>query len=454
MQAKRNNLSRFQLGGACPVDVDLDELTGLLRFQAFQRVCADRRLFNQPHGVVLVVFVDADNLKLINDSLGHTVGDGLIVEIGASLSECLPDRAVLCRKGGDEFVAAVLCDSTNHAQRVTDNLLHALRKTCSVAGHEILLSCSIGVSIEPSNTTDLSRQSNHADIAMYWAKKCGKNQLKVYDEGACSELVMMHALSMQFSEALESGELSIAFQPIYSMGVRNYDIMGAEALIRWQHSRYGDVPAEKILQLASKSGRVADLGRFVVRKACLAATRWPASKFVCVNFSAADFLRIDFADSIGEILDEVGLPAHRLNIEITESEVLELNEVVQNNVNLLRERGVRVGVDDFGTGYSSMGNIDGFPADFVKIDRSLISGCDHRVSSRIFIKAIKSVADKIGFDLVAEGIETIEELAIIRGAGISAAQGYYFCKPIAPSDTHVLMHRAETGGLALLRPIA
>lgn len=419
------------------VNYNLDELTGLLRFQEFQRSCADTEFFGSLHGVALVIFVDADNLKLINDSLGHNVGDGLIIKISEILSRYLPPGTLVCRKGGDEFVAALSCKDRLEAEGILHELITALRGSQMICDHEILLSCSVGASIEPVGTASLQEQCQAADIAMYWAKQSGKNQFKIFDKVDCADFEMMHALSIQFPSALERGDLSIAFQPIYSMGVRSSAILGAEALVRWEHADYGAIPAEKIVLLASKSGRIRDLGEFVVRTACSAATEWSDDMYVCVNFSAADFLRVDFSASISSILKEVNLSPRRLRIEITESEVLELNETVMRNLSLLRRCGIKIGVDDFGTGHSSMGNIDGFPADFVKIDRSLICGCDHRISSKIFIKAIKAVADKVGFELIAEGVETLEEVAVVRGAGISAAQGYYFCRPLVSADAQL-----------------
>ena len=190
--------------------VDKDELTGLFRFQPFQRECARLKLFKQPTGFVLVLFIDADNLKLINDSLGHCVGDDLISEIATSISTCLPKNAIACRKGGDEFLAVATCDDRIQAVKISQSVSKSLSGLRNISGHEIMLSCSIGASIEPGEISSLDRQSKNADIAMYWAKRDGKDQLRIYDEESCADFVMMHELSFQFPEALAKGELSVA----------------------------------------------------------------------------------------------------------------------------------------------------------------------------------------------------------------------------------------------------
>ena len=417
----------------------IDQLTGLLLYSSFQKACTTLYTQSSSTNPLLFLFIDADNLKQENDSLGHEAGDQMIVKIANLIANNLPNNAIMCRKGGDEFVVALECTDIVQAKKVPQQL-HASFSGChQIAGHETILSCSIGAAIETGPRVDLKQHEKHADIAMYWAKKCGKNQLKFYCEDDCKEISMQRCLSFQLPNALHEHDLSLAFQPIYRIADRY--ILGAEALIRWQHPEYGMIPAPQIIEAATHSGKLLLLGLFVLRKACEAAKSWPSQRYVSINFAASDFLHISLAQNVLEVLASVGFSPARLRIEITEAEMLELNDIVRSNINLLRKHGIKIGIDDFGTGYSSMGSIDSFPVDFLKIDKSLVSGCENRFSSKTFLRAIKSVAERIGLEVIAEGVETLSEGAVVRGCGISAAQGFYFCRPTTPPELLKLFQR-------------
>lgn len=407
-------------------------MTALWRYIGYHSECSRLGINEPADGVLLVLFVDADNLKQINDSLGHHVGDALIAAVASAMTGALPPEAVICRKGGDEFLAALRCTSDAEAQRVAEELVAGLNRPCPISDHEIMLSCSVGASIEPLGRISMVAHERNADTAMYWAKRSGKGMLKIFDRDDCYEISVSRALSAGFPAALMGRELSVAYQPIYRFETRK--ILGVEALVRWHHPEFGDIAPERVIQIATKSGKLSDLGKFVLLEACRAALHWPDDCYVSVNFVAADFLKVDFARDVLDILEDVGFPPQRLRVELTETEMLELNDIVLSNIHTLRSFGIKLGIDDFGTGHSSMGSIDSFPADFLKIDRSLVAGCDSRISSKIFIKAIKSVAEKVELELIAEGVETLEESAVLRCCGISAAQGYYFSRPTTEEE--------------------
>ncbi|MFK7882413.1 putative bifunctional diguanylate cyclase/phosphodiesterase [Roseobacter sp.] len=403
--------------------------------EKYEQVCAKK----PANSSALVLFVDADNLKQINDTLGHVVGDQLIAEIENTLLDSLPCDALVCRKGGDEFIACVVVDDTESAERIAEGVTCMLNTRRWILGHEILLSCSVGATISSEYKNNLSAELKQADMAMYWAKNSGKSQLKFFDNISCADLLMIQELSALFPAALERKEIIFYLQPIFHISSRK--IVGAEALIRWQHPKYGMINPESIIGIASKSGRISQLGIYVLRQACRAALNWPVETFVSVNFSACDFLHPGFPDSVLRELDSLGFDKTRLKIEITEAEKLEVNETVLSTITKLRQNGVRVGIDDFGIGHSSMVSIDSYPLDFVKIDRSLISDCDSRKTSRVFIKAIHQASKNLCIEVIAEGIETLAEAAVVRGIGIPYAQGFYFNHPVTPEEMSQLFDK-------------
>lgn len=389
--------------------------------------------------VISLIFVDADNLKQVNDTLGHAIGDRMIEEMGRVLSEFLPSSATICRKGGDEFIACFCAESVLAAEKTAFGVLWALNTSCQVGEHEMVLGCSVGLDTAPIRFADLDVQIKQADIAMYCAKRSGKGCMKVFDVDQCSAIIATQELSADFPSALRNGDLRVLYQPIFRIAERK--IVGAEALVRWSHPTLGEVGAGQIIEIATKCGRLSDLGKFVLHTACTEAIDWPPDQLLNVNFSASDFSYPNFATDVISTLHATGLDAFRLRIEITEGEKLSLTNQVTMNIQNLRDYGVSIGIDDFGAGHASMASIDQYELDFIKIDRTLISRCDTRFSCKTFIKAIVKVAVELELEVVAEGIETLEEAAIVRGLGISWAQGFYYEPPIRPEALRKLFVR-------------
>lgn len=409
---------------------EVNQANSLLEYTDFSKLYEKLRKKTPPDKPILVLFADADNLKQVNDTFGHELGDALIAEIATILNDNLPSGSIICRKGGDEFIACTAVKNFETAERVATGITCMLNNRRFLLSHEVLLSCSVGASISVNYECSLHTQLKNADTAMYLAKSSGKGQLRVFDEHACSKLLMVQELAKVFFSELKTKRLSFCFQPIYRMS--NRQIVGAEALIRWHHEKYGMICPEIIVEIAGKSGRMRELGDFILSEACSAAIHWPLDTFVSVNFSPSDFLRADFADFVLSELRAVGLDASRLRIEITESEKMLLTDDVFSNLSKLRQNGVSVGIDDFGTGNSTMANIDKVPVDFVKIDKSLVSDCHQRKSSKIFINAISKVSRHLKLEVIAEGVETVQDYAILRGLGVIFAQGFYFHRPISP----------------------
>jgi len=375
----------------------------------------------------MFMFVDADNLKRINDRLGHNVGDVIIKHTASILQRIMPKNALICRKGGDEFLAVVPVNNEKHGLSIATKVHKELCGRHLICGHYLEISCSIGLALSNEGALDFQANEHRADIAMYFSKTHGKGQVKAYCPEDCKPLEVTHDLSIEFPDALHSEQLFCVFQPIYSMHDRR--VVGCEALLRWHHDRHGDVSPEMIIEIAKTTGEMKNLSRAVLKMACHATASWPTEVYVSVNFAASDFLHDDCSQFTLKTLDEFQVLPSNLRIEITETELLDLNETVLSQINELRLAGVLIGMDDFGTGYASMGSIDEFPGDFIKIDRSLVARCDERESSKIFVRAIRQVAQKQSLEIIAEGVENLNEAAALRGCGIDFAQGYYLQRP-------------------------
>lgn len=404
------------------------ETVGIVEYEQFQSYYNLLRSYATGSQIMSLMFVDADNLKQVNDCLGHATGDQLIAEIGTALVEFLPTDAAVCRKGGDEFIACFCADTIEIAEKIADRVHWALNARSQVGMHELVIGCSSGFDTAPARLADFSTQLRQADIAMYCAKRSGKGCIKSFDIDECSAIMAEQELSADFPLALLNGELRVEFQPVFHISDRT--IAGAEALVRWTHPELGEVGASQIVEIAAKCGRLSDLGIFVLSRSCLEAKDWPKDQLLNVNFCASDFTNPDFAPEVLSVLDSSEFDSFRLRIEITEGEKLVLLDTVASNIQTLRDRGVHVGIDDFGAGHASMASVDQYELDFLKIDRSLISNCDQRISCKTFIKAIAKVAAELNLDVVAEGVETLEEAAILRGMGIKWAQGYYYERPM------------------------
>lgn len=421
-----------------------DAMTDLLNYAEFTRRATAMLLSDERFGdsrMALFLFIDADNLKTVNDTLGHATGDCLLSTIAQRLRNNLPDGSLIARKGGDEFLALIQCKDHRNAEEISQHTLSSLNRTFQTAGNEVLLICSVGVSIHLGKKATLEQLELEADRALYHAKSLGKQQLTLYDSASGHQIGRDRVLARDLADAVHRGDFHLEFQPIVHNGTLK--IAGAEALLRWFHPELGLVDPEKVVQLAAKRGNGSGLLDFVLRNACDAALSWPDHTFVSVNVVAGDLQRHNFAAQILVTLDELEFPANRLWLELTESELLENNSIVLDNLNSLRTAGIIVAIDDFGAGYSSLSYLDHFPLDVVKIDKSLVRNCYRRDSSRIIMKAIKDLSAVNDFDVVAEGIESAIELSTVIAAGIDLAQGFALFGPLSQGALVTLLARDE-----------
>lgn len=405
-----------------------DPLTGLpnrnlLQDRLSQAMISARRNNEQ----VAVAFVDLDNFKVINDSLGHAAGDRLLVEIAKRLQHSLRAVDTVARYGGDEFVLILgnQCDPSLLFQTL-ERLQTALREPLLLLGHELCVKCSIGVSVYPHDGNDLATLLSHADSAMYLAKAEGKGQVQFYTPALNSAAHERLAMEGALRRAIDSEQLSVVYQPKVDEIGR---VVGFEALVRWQSPEFGQVSPAKFIPLAEETGMIKPITDFVLNTACREAVPW-GDLHIAVNLSARQFAADGLVKEVQQVLAESGLPASRLDLEITESMLVGDIETTVQTLTELKALGVRIAVDDFGTGYSSLAYLKRFPIDILKIDRSFVMECERGEDAMAIPRAIISLGHSLGLHIVAEGVEKQEQMDVLSQYGCEEFQGYLFAKPL------------------------
>jgi diguanylate cyclase (GGDEF)-like protein len=420
-----------------------DGLTGLPNRMMFnqlleQSIASARR--NESKCAVL--FVDLDRFKIINDSLGHAVGDALLVEVANRLRSCVRASDVVARLGGDEFVIVLSeiadCDQVAVVAR---KVLSGLMPTLNLAGHDCRTTGSIGIAIFPDNGGDAETLTKNADMAMYLAKEEGKNDFRFYSPEIKSQSIERLMLESSLRHALELNQFTLHYQP--KIEAATGQINGVEALLRWTHPDLGDLPPMKFIPLAEETGLIIPIGRWVLRTACAQNMAWQQQGLpvisMAVNLSPRQFLDDHLLRDVDEVLKETGMPAHLLQLEITESMVMQNVARAINLLDEIQDRGVRLAIDDFGTGYSSMSLMKQFPIDTIKIDRSFVRDLAENSQDRAIATAIISMGKALGLTVVAEGVETTEQDAFLRGHLCDELQGFLFSKPVPADDIPALL---------------
>ncbi len=393
---------------------------------------------------VAVLLLDLDRFKLINDSLGHDRGDELLVVIADRLRLTVRPGDLVARLGGDEF-AVMLPQPVDEflARRVADRLLSMIGEPVYLGHQQVFPSASIGIAFAEANTDtrDLIRR---ADTAMYRAKADGRGRHAVFDEHLREEVTARMATESGLRRALRNQELCVHFQPEVSL--HDESILGAEALVRWEHPDEGLLAAALFVPVAEETGLIVDIGTHVLLNACHEAATWPggdSGPMLRVNFAAAQLQRDETVGLVRLALEQTGLPAHRLCVEITESAVMTDITRSEDILHRLKEVGVKIAVDDFGTGFSSLAYLKRFPVDALKIDRAFVMDLAESVDDQAFVRSIISLAEALGLDVVAEGVETREQADVLLRLGCHRAQGYFFGRPAPAADLHTRLN--ETG---------
>lgn len=426
-----------------------DPLTGLPNRALFTERLerAIERAKKQPDCQFAVLFLDCDRFKVVNDSLGHLVGDELLVAIARRLEASLGEADALARLGGDEFAILLenIADISTAAQ-VAEGILEKLSAPFQLSRHEVFINASIGIT--PSHICGDKPEYllRDADTAMYRAKALGKGRYHLFNPGMHQEALQTLQLENDLRRAVERSEFIVYYQPIVSLNTGR--IAGFEALVRWQHPARGFVSPAEFIPVAEEMGLIASIDTWVLRSACHQISIWQdkkladASLTVSVNLSARHFLRAELIEEIDIILQKTQLNPQSLKLEITESAIMENGESARRMLQLLRERQIGVSLDDFGTGYSSLSYLHCFPVSALKIDQSFVKRMDGNPENSGLVPAIVGIARTMGMSAVAEGVETPAQLAQLRALGCDFGQGYLFSKPLASQLAATLLAAA------------
>jgi diguanylate cyclase (GGDEF)-like protein len=417
-----------------------DAMTGLENRGAFQeRLQAELAdLGDRP---LAILWVDLDKFKEINDSLGHPAGDRVLCTVARQLSQIVEGRGCVARFGGDEFVLLASGERPGFAEDLAREVMRGLLVPIELDGASIQVTGSIGVAIAPADGSEADTLLQHADMALYHAKADGRNDFRLFQPAMEEEFLELRGLETSLRSAIEKGELEVYYQPIVNL--KSGLISSCEALLRWHHPELGPVSPSRFIPLAESTGLITPISHWVLGQACAAAARWPGEVSVAVNMSPALLKDLHLSHMILSVLYTSGLPARRLELEITESVLLE--ESVQSN-SLIREFqkiGLKLSIDDFGTGYSSLTYLKKYAFDKIKIDTSFIADVTKSREARAIIHALVGLAAELDIDIVAEGIETETQLGYVTGAGCTAAQGFYLGRPMPEAD---IIARLEAQG--------
>jgi diguanylate cyclase (GGDEF)-like protein len=424
-----------------------DPLTGLPNRLLFgDRLTRSLSIADRHQESVAVLFLDLDRFKLVNDTLGHSAGDALLKQVSARLSGTLRQADTVARMGGDEFTI-ILTGTCSEAQvaRVAEKVLQAFSKGFQIGSRELFITPSIGISIYPMDGKDAETLVRNADTAMYRAKERGRNNYHMYTEALNTAAIERVALEADMRKALKRNEFVLHYQPRYS--IKTGTTVGAEALIRWHHPNHGIIYPNQFITLAEETGLIVPLGEWVLRSACAQTKAWLDEGLsltdVAVNVSARQFLTADLHKVVQSALADTGLEPRYLGIELTESTLMQNPDHTADVLRSLKSMGLQLYIDDFGTGYSSLSHLKSFPIDALKIDRSFVKEILTNADDAAISKAVTAMAHGMNLRVVAEGVETLEQLEALIALGCDELQGYFLGRPV-PASSFGEMLREET----------
>jgi diguanylate cyclase (GGDEF)-like protein len=430
-----------------------DPLTGLAnRNQLLHRLEVLARRPRQRGEELALLHIDLDRFKLINDSLGHRLADEILCELSHRLSSSLRQADTIARVAEDEFAVLLECDGSEELEPLARRLLAVLRNSVQIGQHEVVVSASLGIGLLSAADGDPARLLSQASMAMRHAKQFGGNTVQFWREGLQNSSHERLLLEAQLDKALEQGHLEVFYQP--RLGLAENRLQGAEALVRWRHPQLGLVSPAEFIPLAEETGQIRALGAFVLRQACSQALAWQQAGLgelcISVNISMQQLRERDFADQVAAVLEETGLPAHQLELELTESQLSDNIEELRELLLQLRQLGVRLAIDDFGTGYSSLAYLKHLPVNVVKIDQTFIRALDGsgKGGDAAIIRAIIAMVHSLGLEVVAEGVEQQAQLEFLRDHGCDEIQGYLISRPVEASAFADLLRSREASTVA------
>ena len=419
-----------------------DALTNLPNRVQF-RECLDQALsqLGRGHGFA-VLFVDLDHFKTINDTLGHPVGDRVLLAAAERLRACARDVDTVARLGGDEFaIVQSGVARPDDAVELAARIVRALGDPFDLDGQRVQISASLGIAVAGTDGTSADKLLKNADLALYRAKLDGRGAYRCFEPEMDARLRARRALELDLRSALDNDEFELFYQPLVDLPSNR--LSGFEALMRWSHPTRGMVSPTEFIPVAEETGLIVRIGEWVIRRACAEAVKWPTSLKVAVNVSPLQFKSPRLVDQVTEALRSSGLPARRLELEITESVLLADNDASLATLRRLHELGAHISMDDFGTGYSSLSYLRSFPFDKIKIDQSFVRDLDVKEDSRAIVRAIISLGHSLDIRVLAEGVETAAQLELLRRAGCGEVQGYYFSSPRPAREIAALIERLD-----------
>lgn len=416
-----------------------DPLTRLANRAQFHELTTQALVTSGRHESIAVLCLDLDGFKNVNDTLGHGVGDSLLLAVADRLRSCAAQTDVVARLGGDEF-AILRADTTGpeEACQLAESILTAINEPYLIDGHRVVVGTSIGINVASRSETKIDSLIKNADVALYQSKADGRGTYRVFQSEMNIRLQERRALEVDLRAALELGQFELFYQPI--VNIASEQIVAFEALLRWNHPKKGMISPATFIPLAEETGLIVPIGDWVLQQACREAASWSNNIKVAVNLSPVQFRRGGLEMSVTRALAGAGLHGSRLELEITESILLQDEAMTRDTLNNLRVLGVQIAIDDFGTGYSALSYLRNFPLDKIKIDQSFVQDLSEKGNAAAIVRAISELGAALDMTIVAEGVETAEQLMILGDQRCTEAQGYFIARPQPAAQVTQLLH--------------
>ena len=416
-----------------------DALTGLPNRVLFREALEHAVAFARRGQLLALHCLDLDQFKAVNDTLGHPIGDGLLQAVAQRLRGCLRETDTVARLGGDEFaIIQTAIESPISATGLASRIIELIEAPFEIDGHQIVIGTSIGIAFAPQDGLDADQLLKCADLALYRAKLDGRGLYRLFQADMDAAMQARRVLELDLRRALAAGQLEVFYQP--QIDVRARCVAGFEALLRWRHPLKGLVPPDQFIPLAEETGMIVPIGAWVLRQACMAASAWPGVMKVAVNLSPVQFRSRDLVSDVEAALDASGLPPNRLELEITETVMMQDTDATLATLHTLRDLGIQVAMDDFGTGYSSLGYLRRFPFDRIKIDQSFVREMETETDCIAIVRAVTTLGHDLGMATTAEGVETRKQFDALTHAGCTEVQGYLFSPAVPGAAVLELLH--------------
>jgi diguanylate cyclase (GGDEF)-like protein len=387
-----------------------------------------------------IMFLDLDRFKYINDTLGHATGDHLLIEVSKRLLSCFGKTVTVCRQGGDEFIVLIPNTTSDRMTKKAQKIVDVISHSFILNGQEMFVTPSIGIAMYPSDGRDMETLIKNADTAMYRVKEQGKNNFQFYTPDMNEVVSKKMKLEIGLRKALVRSEFKLYYQP--QVDVLSGKLIGVEALIRWQHPEEGNIPPNDFIPLAEETGLIIPIGEWVLYEACLQNKEWQNEGYpplrMAVNISSRQFQQSNFVGTIRKILDETELDPQYLELELTESIIQDSKHAI-STMHKLKEMGIHLSIDDFGTGYSSLSYLKTFPINTLKIDQTFTRNIFTDSKDASLVDTIINMAHNLDLKVIAEGVETLEQLHFLRQRQCNEAQGYFFSRPISAEDMSTVL---------------